>query len=215
VPGIGHPENLGDGGLAVDHQPMHLSERVADLVQVVLGRQPGAGDQPVIVGAALAVDEDELDGRGGGELAEQVGHEHGLAEAGQPGDHRPGDLGLPDEDRGAVLGPAQPPGGEAGWGRAGQVDPGRRQQWVAAQAALPDQARALLLGPHADAAPGVGQGAGGPLVVGQAGTGDGRDGGGHALAVDGNLGGGEAVLAGPLVPVAEAQGLGEQGPLGR
>ena len=42
VPGVGDPEDLGDAALAVDHQPMHLPEHVADLVQVVLGGQPGA-----------------------------------------------------------------------------------------------------------------------------------------------------------------------------
>ena len=98
---------------------------------------------------------------------------------------------------------------------AGQVDPGRRQQRVAVQAPQPDQARALLLGPDADTAPGVGQIAGGALVVGQARASDGGDGGGHALVVSDELGGREAVLAGPLVPVAEPQGLGEQRPLGR
>ena len=100
-------------------------------------------------------------------------------------------------------------------GHAGQVDPGRRQQRVAVQAAQPDQARSLLLGPDGDTAPGVGQIPGGPLVVGQAGPGDGGHGGGHALVVGDELGGREAVLAGPLIPVAEAEGLGEQRPLGR
>ena len=42
------------------------------------------------------------------------------------------------------------------------------------QAAQPDQPRSLLLGPDADAAPSVGQIPGGPLVVSQAGPGDGR-----------------------------------------
>ena len=65
-------------------------------MQVVLGRQPGAGEEPVVVGAALAVDEHELDGRAGGELAELVADQHGLAEPGQPGDHDAGDLGQPD-----------------------------------------------------------------------------------------------------------------------
>src|SRR5215211_7913837 len=81
------------------------------------------------------------------------------------------------------------------------------------QAAQPDQARSLLLGSHADTAPGVGQVAGGALVVGQASPGDGRDGGGDALVVGDELGGREAVLAGPLIPIAEAEGLGEQRPL--
>jgi hypothetical protein len=82
------------------------------------------------------------------------------------------------------------------------------------QTAQSDQARALLLGPHGDAAPGVGQVPGGALVVGQASARDGRDGGGHALVVDGELCGGEAVLAGPLIPVTQAEGLGQQRPLG-
>ena len=73
---------------------------------------------------------------------------------------------------------------------------------------------ALLLGPDGDTAPGVGQIPGGLLVVGQAGAGDGGHGGGHALVVSDDLGGREAVLAGPLIPVAEPEGLGEQGPLG-
>ena len=113
----------------------------------------------------------------------------------------------------AVLGPPQPPGRQGGRRHAGQVDPGRRQQRVAVQAAQPDQPRTLLLGPDADTAPGVGQIAGGPLVVGQAGASDGRDGGGHALVVSDELGRWEAVLAGPLIPVAKAEGLGEQRPL--
>jgi hypothetical protein len=58
--------------------------------------QPGSWVEPVVVGAALAVHQDELDGRGGGELAEEVGHEHGLAEPSQPADHRPGNLGQAD-----------------------------------------------------------------------------------------------------------------------
>jgi hypothetical protein len=82
------------------------------------------------------------------------------------------------------------------------------------QPAQPDQAWSLLLGPNRHAGPGVSQVAGGTLVVGQAGAGDGRDGGGHALVVGDELGGGEAVLAGPLIPVAEAEGLGQQRPLG-
>jgi hypothetical protein len=71
-----------------------------------------------------------------------------------------------------------------------------------------------LLGPDADAAPGVGQVAGCLLVVGEASSSDGGHGGGHALVVSHELGCWVAVLAGPLVPVAEAQGLGEQRPLG-
>jgi hypothetical protein len=77
MPGVGHPQDLGDGALTVDHEAMHLPEHVADLGEVVLGVQPGPGEQAVVVGAALAVDERELDGRGGSELAEQVGDEHG------------------------------------------------------------------------------------------------------------------------------------------
>ncbi len=42
VPGVSHAQDLGDGALAVDHEPMHPPEHVADLAQVVLGRQPGA-----------------------------------------------------------------------------------------------------------------------------------------------------------------------------
>ena len=89
------------------------------------------------------------------------------------------------------------------------------QQRVAVQAAQPDQARSLLLGPDGHTAPGVGQIPGGPLVVGQASAGDGGHGGGDALVVSDELGRWEAVLAGPLVPVAEAEGLGEQRPLSR
>jgi hypothetical protein len=70
-----------------------------------------------------------------------------------------------------------------------------------------------LLGPHGHTAPGVGQVPGRLLVVGQPSPGDGRDGGGHALVVNGDLSGRVAVLAGPLVPVAEAEGLGQQRPL--
>jgi hypothetical protein len=44
MPGVGDAQDLGDGALAVDHQPMDLAEHVADLVQVVLGGQPGPGD---------------------------------------------------------------------------------------------------------------------------------------------------------------------------
>jgi hypothetical protein len=43
VPGVGHAQDLGDAGLAVDHQPMHPPKHVADLAEVVLGRQPGPG----------------------------------------------------------------------------------------------------------------------------------------------------------------------------
>jgi hypothetical protein len=38
VPGVGHAQDLGDAGLAVDHQPVDLPEHVAHVVQVVLGR---------------------------------------------------------------------------------------------------------------------------------------------------------------------------------
>jgi hypothetical protein len=61
----------------------------------------------------------------------------------------------------------------------------------------------LLLGPDGDAAPGISQIAGRPLVVGQAGAGDGGHRGGHAQVVRDELGRREAVLAGPLVLVAE------------
>jgi hypothetical protein len=65
------------------------------------------------------------------------------------------------------------------------------------QAPQPVQARPLLLGPDSDSAPGVGQVAGGALVVGQPGAGDGGHGGGDTLVIDQELGGWEAVLAGP------------------
>jgi hypothetical protein len=65
----------------------------------------------------------------------------------------------------------------------------------------------LLLGPHADAAPGVGQIGRGALVVGQPRPDDGGHGGGHALVVGDEFGRWEAVLAGPLIPVAKAEGL--------
>ena len=81
-------------------------------VEVVFGRQPGSGEQPVIVRAALAVDQHELDGRAGSELAEEVGDEHGLAEPGQAADDHAGDLSGADEDRAAVLGPPKPPRGQ-------------------------------------------------------------------------------------------------------
>jgi hypothetical protein len=83
------------------------------------------------------------------------------------------------------------------------------------QATQPDQPWPLLFGADADTAPGVGQVAGGPLVVGQPGPGDGGHSGGHALAVSDELGHREAVLAGPLVGVAQPQSLGQQRPLGR
>jgi hypothetical protein len=72
-----------------------------------------------------------------------------------------------------------------------------------------------LGGSDGAAAPGVGQGADGALVVDQAGASDGGHGDGHALAVDHELGGGGAVLAGPLVGVAQPQRLRQQRPLGR
>jgi hypothetical protein len=63
---------------------MHLPEQVVDLIQVVLGRQSGPSHQPVVAGTTLAIHQDELHAarRGGGELAEQVSHQHGLAEPG-------------------------------------------------------------------------------------------------------------------------------------
>jgi hypothetical protein len=73
----------------------------------------------------------------------------------------------------------------------------------------------LLLGPDSHAAPGIGQVAGGALVVGQAGAGDGGHRGGDALVIEGELGGREAVLAGPLIPVTQAESLGQQRPLRR
>ena len=82
------------------------------------------------------------------------------------------------------------------------------------QATQPDEPWSLLLGPDGDTAPGVSQIGSGPLEVSQASAGDGGHGGGHALVVSDELGGREAVLASPLVPVAQAEGLGQQGPLG-
>jgi hypothetical protein len=119
MPGVSHPEDLGDAGLAVDHEPMHLPQHVADLVQVVFSRQPCPRDQPVVVRTTLAVHEHELDSGRRGELAEEVGNQHGLAEPGQPADHRAGDLGQPDHDEAAVLGPPQPPRGKDGGLEAG------------------------------------------------------------------------------------------------
>ncbi len=87
MPGVGDPEDAGDAGLAVDHEAVDLPQHVADLAEVVVGGQPGPREQPVVVGAALAIDQDELDGGGGGELAEQVGDQHGLAEPSQPANH--------------------------------------------------------------------------------------------------------------------------------
>jgi hypothetical protein len=71
-----------------------------------------------------------------------------------------------------------------------------------------------LRGLHHDAAPGVGQIRGGPLVVGQAGPSDSSHAGGDALVVGDELGRWEAVLASPLIPVAEPEGLGQERPLG-
>jgi hypothetical protein len=62
VPGVGDAQDLGDGGLAVDHQPVGLAEHVAHGGEIVFGRQPGPRDQPVVVRTALAVDEHELHG---------------------------------------------------------------------------------------------------------------------------------------------------------
>ena len=89
VPGVVTLQDLGDAGLAVEHQPMDPPQDLADVVEVVLGRQ--LRGQAVVVGAALAVDQDELDRWAGGELAELVGHEHGLAEPGQPSHDDAGD----------------------------------------------------------------------------------------------------------------------------
>jgi hypothetical protein len=61
---------------------MHLPEHVADLIQAVLGRQPGPRQQPVVVGATLAIHQDELHGGEGASWPEQVSHQHGLAEPG-------------------------------------------------------------------------------------------------------------------------------------
>jgi hypothetical protein len=60
-----------------------LPEHVADDGEIVFGRQPRPWEEPVVVGAALAVDQDELHRGGGGELAEQMRDQHGLAEPGQ------------------------------------------------------------------------------------------------------------------------------------
>jgi hypothetical protein len=209
VPGVGGAQDLGDGGLPVDHQPVDPPQYIANLAQVVLRGQPGARDQSVIVGTTLAVHQDELDGRGRRQLAEEVGDEHRLAEPGQPRHDHAGDLGQADHDQGAVLGPPQPPGGQGRRGRAGQVDPCRRQERVAVQATELDPAGALLGGPDRDAPPGVSQVADDVLVVTETGAWDGGHRRGHALVVDGEVGGGEAVLAGPLVLVAEPQGLGQ------
>jgi hypothetical protein len=65
----------------------------------------------------------------------------------------------------------------------------------------------LLFGPDAHAAPGIGQVRRGLLVVGQPGPGDRGHGRGHALVVDLKLDGREAMLAGPLIPIAQPQGL--------
>src|SRR5215217_2419016 len=109
MPGVGDTQHAGDGPLAVNHQAMDLAEHVADLTEVVFGREPGAGKETVVVGTALAVDEHELDGWGGGELAELVGDEHRLAKPGQTGDDDAGDLSHADGDQSAVLGPPKPP----------------------------------------------------------------------------------------------------------
>ena len=173
------------------------------------------GKEPVVVGATLAVDQHELHGRAGRELAELVADQHGLAEPSQPGDHDAGDLGQPDRDRRAVLGPAQPPrvrdsgampdrSTRAGSSSGSRCRPRRRIRpgpcWSARTLTQPQVSARY---------------AGGPLVVGQARAGDGRHGGGHALVVGDELGGWEAVLAGPLVPVAKAESLSEQRPLRR
>jgi hypothetical protein len=42
VPRVGHPQDLGDGPLAIQHQPMCPPEHVTDGGEVVLGGQPGA-----------------------------------------------------------------------------------------------------------------------------------------------------------------------------
>jgi hypothetical protein len=215
VPGVGDPEDAGDAGLAVGHQPVHPPQHLAHVGQVVLGRQPGAGKHLVVVGAALAVDQHELHGGAGGELAQEVGDKHGLAEPGQPGDHDAGDLGQADQDRAGVLGPPQPPRGQRCRRPPGQVGSGRREQRIADQASELDQPGSLLGGADGHAAPGVGQGASGALVVGQTGAGNGGHRGGHALVVDGELRGGVAVLAGPLVGVAQSERLAQQRPLGR
>ena len=203
MPGIGHAEHAGDGALAVQHEPMDLPQHVTHLIQVVLGGQPGARGQAVVVGAALAVDEYELDGWRRGELAEGVGDEHGLADPGQAGHNHARHLGQPHTYRLGVLRPAQPPSGQGCRGQAGQVDPCRSQERVTVQAPEPDQAGSLLLGPDADTAPGVGQTPGRLLVVGQTRPGHGGHGGGHALVVSDELRWGEAMLAGPLIPIAE------------
>src|SRR5215217_5124351 len=80
---------------------------------------------------------------------------------------------------------------------------------VAVQATELDPAGALLGGPDRNAPPGVSQVADDVLVVAETGAWDGGHRRGHALVVDGEVGGGEAVLAGPLVLVAEPQGLGQ------
>jgi hypothetical protein len=86
--------------------------------------------------------------------------------------------------------------------------------WMAMLRPLRISSSTLLLGPHRHAAPSVSQIPGGALVVSQPSASDGGHRRGHALAVSDELGHREAVLASPLIPVAKAEGLGEQGPLG-
>ena len=73
----------------------------------------------------------------------------------------------------------------------------------------------MLLGSDRYATPGVSQIRRGPLILGQASAGDGGHRGGHALVISDELRRWEAVLAGPVIGVAQPQGLGQQRPLGR
>ena len=93
--------------------------------KVVLGRQPGPRDQPVVVGAALAIDQHELDGwADGASWPSRWATSMVLPNPAIPATTMPETSASRTMTGAAVLGPAQPPRGQAGRGRCRTGRPG-------------------------------------------------------------------------------------------
>src|SRR5260221_5978719 len=106
VPGVPLPTQGGD----VPQSPAHLGvlvfEQVEGFGEMVAAVAPGAVVPGVLVAAVLAVQERELGGGGGGELAQPGRDEAGLAVAGQAGDADAGEAPQRQGPGGAAGGPA-------------------------------------------------------------------------------------------------------------